>query len=199
MFHRNESCHIGMSSYVTPYKPDVSSCHTWTSHVNPQLTLIFIRICRSSSLHHTSQIWGRLTCITYELSKETYICCVRALKTSIFSSPLRHTSQTWGTGWCRDVGCLIFIGHFSQKSPKISGSFGQRDLQLKAFYASSPPYRPALITYELSKETYIYHVRAQQRNLLTNGHEILTSITQDSQKRPPFLTKELSKETCIQC
>jgi len=164
MSHMNESCHIGRSSYVTPYKPDVKSCHTWTSHVNPQLHLKFIRIWRSSNLHHTSQIWGRPTCITYELSKETYICCVRALKRSIFSSPLRQ-AQTWGSGWCRDVGCLIFIGHFSQKSPKISGSFGQRDLQLKAFYASSPPCRPTFITYERSKETYICHIRAQQRNL----------------------------------
>jgi len=42
------------------------------------------------------------------------------------------------TEWRSPTGCLIFIGHFPQKSPVLCGSFAKNDLQLKASYGSSP-------------------------------------------------------------
>jgi len=39
--------------------------------------------------------------------------------------------QTQHRGWRRVMGCLLLLGHFPQKRPKINGSFAERDLHLR--------------------------------------------------------------------
>jgi len=66
-------------------------------------------------------------------------------KASYGSSPPSSVLLIRATGWQRPTGCLIFMGHFLQKSSVISGSFAENDWQFKAFYGSTPPCSVLLI------------------------------------------------------
>jgi len=63
----------------------------------------------------------------------------KSMSTSIHVNLCMYFCLHICTRWRRRIGCLIFIGHFPQKSPIISGSFAKNDLQLKASYESLLP------------------------------------------------------------
>ena len=56
------------------------------------------------------------------------------------------------TRWWNPIGCIIFIGYYPQKSHIICGSFAENDLQLKAYYGSSPPCKIIFIMLQRRKE-----------------------------------------------
>jgi len=62
------------------------------------------------------------------------------------------------TGWQRHIECLIFTGHFQQKSPTICSSFGKNELQLKASYESMPPCTARSSEYNLTRTTWVTHL-----------------------------------------
>jgi len=71
-------------------------------------------------LHYVAVCCGVLRCVA--------VCCI-----------VLQQIQEVCKEWWRPTGCLIFIGHFPQKSPILSVFLAENDLQLKTSYVSSPP------------------------------------------------------------
>jgi len=123
--------------------------HSYVLHDSFICVTLPMHMCDVPHLH----VWfDSFMCVTWliDMWDIMHTCLKRLIHTcGMTHRVVRHDayvcntihSYSPSTEWRRVVGYLIIIGHFSQKSPIISGSFAGNDMRHWASYESLPPTR----------------------------------------------------------